>query len=85
MTDFPPAWPWMASLDRENLEHLHADLREIAAEPDLDKAMRELNRLAHEWAFTADVLNDPEAMAVLGGPVEPTDLVDAPRPDAGDA
>lgn len=30
---YPPAWPWMASLDRENLEYLHVDLREIAAEP----------------------------------------------------
>ena len=46
MPDHPPAWPWMADLDRDNLEHLHADLRAVAEESDLDKAMAELNVLA---------------------------------------
>jgi len=52
MPDHPPAWPWMADLDRDNLEHLHADLRAVAEESDLDKAMAELNVLAEEWAAT---------------------------------
>lgn len=81
MSQYPPAWPWMAALDAENLEYLHADLAEVAAEPDLGKAMAELNRLAHEWATTVEATRDPEVAAVLGQPLDPADLVDAPRPE----
>lgn len=76
-----PLLPWADHLPDDELEAFLMELA-AAAIPDGDNraALGELRNALAAWRSTAHVHADPELLAALTTPIEPGDLVDAPRP-----
>lgn len=85
MTNSPLAWA--RHLPDGQLREMLLELSAVAGRAfggDPQAVLVELDTVLAAWRSTAEVHADPELYAALTTPIEPGDLVDAPRPEAYD-
>ncbi|MEU9246373.1 hypothetical protein [Streptomyces sp. NPDC048385] len=72
---------WLRVFDNEDLQEFIADLQASLVAAHADDDVTALEECLHAWRTTARQLEDPLRRSVLMGQHQPSDFVEASRPD----
>ena len=78
---------WARHLPADAIREMLLELSTVAGHAfggDPQAVLGELDTVLAAWRSTAEIHADPQLYAALTTPIEPGDLVDAPRPEAYD-
>jgi hypothetical protein len=74
-------WPWLATLDVEELNEFVSTLREAIIVSEREGVVSTLEELLRRWRVTAQALDDPLRRRVLLGTPRDEDFVEVSRPE----
>jgi len=74
------SWPWLRSLDDDDLDSFLAEMASLYVEAAATNDLGNLYYNLRAWQMTASELDDPRIREALLGASEADDYVDAPRP-----
>lgn len=72
---------WLRFFDGDDRREFATELEDAMAISIADGSLDHLHQIVDAWRTTADTLEDPLSREVLLGHFDPTDFVDAPRPE----
>jgi hypothetical protein len=75
------SWPWLRSLDDDDLDSFLAEMASLYAEAVATNDLGNLHRNLRAWQVTAAELDEPRIREALLGASGADDYVDAPRPE----
>jgi len=75
-------WPWLASLDDDDLAQFVAELRDALLVAFKTGTIKPTEQLIAEWRVTAEQLSDPTRRRVLLEPLATDDYVEVQRPES---
>jgi hypothetical protein len=79
------SWPWLRSLDDDDLDSFLAEMASLYVEAAATHDLGNLYFNLRAWQMTASELDEPRIREALLGASEADDYVEAPRPEGGTA